>query len=278
MSGFLITSSVATTVLIAHQEFEEGGQANGRALAYLAHQYLGSGFGTAYDLSTIGILRFAGASAMAGLLNIVPRYLPRYGRAPEWTRAARPLALAFTVIAFAITVFAYTTIANVIERPDGVKIASFFIAAILVTSLISRVTRATELRVTRVELDATARRFVKEAAAKGEVRIIANEPHARDLLEYLEKEHEERLRNQIPADDPVLFLEVTVADPRAPAALPDLRQRRGRTRHPRGPPGSRTRPPPTPLRPRRLNPLRDQPAPGAPPARASTLGRRSSTC
>jgi len=33
MSGFLITSSFATTVLISHQQFEEGGQASGRALA-----------------------------------------------------------------------------------------------------------------------------------------------------------------------------------------------------------------------------------------------------
>jgi hypothetical protein len=250
-------------VLIPHQAFEPGGPASGRALAYLAHEYLGNGFGTAYDLSTISILWFAGASAMAGLLNIVPRYLPRYGMAPEWTRAVRPLALAFTAIAFAITlifrasveaqagayatgvlvlmssaavavtlslrrhgrrsallafsaitlVFAYTTIANIIERPDGVKIASFFIAAIVVTSLISRVTRATELRVTDVTLDETARRFIEEAAAEGEVRVIANEPHARDILEYIEKEHEERTRNQISADDPVLFLEVTVADP-----------------------------------------------------------------
>jgi hypothetical protein len=263
MSGFLITSSFATTVLIPHQQFEERGQASGRALAYLAHAYLGGGFGTVYDLSTISILWFAGASAMAGLLNIVPSYLPRYGMAPEWTKAVRPLALSFTAVAFTITVifranveaqagayatgvlvlmssaavavtlsvrrggrrpavlafglitlvFAYTTIVNIIERPDGVKIASFFIAAILTTSLISRVTRATELRVTEVKLDDTARRFVEEAAAEGELRIIANEPHARDLLEYLEKEHEERQRNQISAEDPVLFLEVTVSDP-----------------------------------------------------------------
>ena len=74
-------------------------------------------------------------------------------------------------------------------------------------------TRATELRVTRVDLDETARRFIEEAAAADEIRIIANEPHARDILEYIEKEHEERVRNPIPADDPVLFLEVTVADP-----------------------------------------------------------------
>jgi hypothetical protein len=125
-------------------------------------------------------------------------------------RGPRSAVLVFGLITL---VFAYTTIANIIERPDGVKIASFFIAAILVTSLISRVTRATELRVTEVRLDETARRFLEEAAANGELRIIANEPHARDILEYIEKEHEERRRHGIPFDDPVLFLEVTVADP-----------------------------------------------------------------
>jgi hypothetical protein len=104
MSVFLISSSVVTTLLIPHAAFEEGGEANGRALAYLSHEYLGDLFGTVYDLSTILILWFAGASAMAGLLNIVPRYLPRYGMAPDWARATRPLVVVFTLICFAVTI------------------------------------------------------------------------------------------------------------------------------------------------------------------------------
>ncbi len=261
MSAFLITSSFATAVLIPQREFQAGGKANGRALAYLAHSYLGDGFGTVYDASTIAILWFAGASAMAGLLNIVPRYLPRYGMAPDWARATRPLVIVVSVIAFVITlifdadveaqggayatgvlvlissasvavslsarrmrqrvfwaylvitlVFLYTTVANIVERPEGVKIAAFFIGAIVVTSLVSRATRSLELRVEKVEFDAAARRILDKAVRSGAVRIIANEPDARDEEEYREKEREAREDNHIPRDSALFFLEVTISD------------------------------------------------------------------
>ncbi|HEY9643813.1 MAG TPA: hypothetical protein V6C57_25205, partial [Coleofasciculaceae cyanobacterium] len=261
MSFFLITSSLVTTLLIPAAEFQAGGKANGRALAYIAHSYLGNSFGTVYDLSTIAILWFAGASAMAGLLNIVPRYLPRYGMSPNWTRALRPLVLVFTAIAFAVTilfqasveaqggayatgvlvlissaalavtlsvhrrrakratvifgiitlVFFYTTIVNIIERPEGIRIAGFFIGAIILTSLVSRVWRSTELRAEYIEIDETASRFIAEEN-QGTIRMIANRLNVGDEQEYLLKEREVREDNHIPPTDSVLFLEVQISD------------------------------------------------------------------
>jgi hypothetical protein len=65
---------------------------------------MGNFFGSVYDISTILILWFAGASAMAGLLHLIPRYLPRFGMAPMWSAYSRPLVLILFGICVVVTV------------------------------------------------------------------------------------------------------------------------------------------------------------------------------
>lgn len=262
MSMYLITSSLVTTILIPADEFESGGEANGRALAYLAHGLLGEAFGTAYDISSIVILWFAGASAMAGLVNIVPRYLPAYGMAPEWSRSVRPVVVVYTVISILITIafnadvdaqagayatgilammvsasFAVTISAfrkkqrwarvgftvltlvmgyaladNVREKPDGIAISGLFILGIVVISLISRVSRTTELRASRVEFDAAAQEFIEYTMAfDGAINVIAHKLRPGQTSKFAAKEREQRAFVAAGAD--VIFLEVEIIDP-----------------------------------------------------------------
>jgi hypothetical protein len=111
-------------------------------------------------------------------------------------------------------VFVYALVANEIQRPDGLMIALFFVGAIVFTSLISRVWRTTELRQERIELDETAQRFINEASEGEEIHIIAHRRRpADDPEEYASKEREQREDNHIPADVPILFLEIDVEDP-----------------------------------------------------------------
>ena len=259
MSVMLVGSSIVTTMLIPPEAFREGGEAYGRALAYLAHEHLGHVFGTVYDLSTVAILWFAGASALVGLLNLVPQYLPRYGMAPEWARANRPLVLIFTAITFVVTIlfeadvnaqggayatgvlvlmgsaslavtiaamrtgkiwigylaltviFAYTTVINVIERPEGLKIANIFIIGIVISSLVSRVLRSTELRVQAVEADDLVKQFLNDSAG-GAVRIIANRPDSGLPEEYEHKLREAMESHHLDPDGRLLFVEVRPGD------------------------------------------------------------------
>jgi hypothetical protein len=258
MSVFLMASSIVTTLLIEPAKFKGGGDANGRALAYLAHKYLGNAFGSLYDASTILILAFAGASAMAGLLNLIPRYLPRFGMAPEWARAARPLVLVFMATGTAVTilfhanvdaqggayatgvlvlitsasaavtishwnewlrwpllfvslVFLYTTAANISERPEGIKIATFFIGAMVVTSVISRALRSTELRICGVELDEPARAMLSNDEDQV-IRLIAHRSRVDTEAAFDEIDHKVRHRNGLSPAERIYFLAVLRGD------------------------------------------------------------------
>ncbi len=282
MSFFLIGSSLATgtNTLIPAEELTlepVKGKAMDRALAYLAHgesphpicPLFGRVFGTLYDVSTILILWFAGASAMGGLLNMVPRYLPRYGMAPAWAAAYRPLVIAFTIINLIVTlafradvsaqggayatgvlvlmtsaciasflhemrkkpephhaagllgqrigfglitlVFVYTTIANVYERPDGIIIASIFIATVMAISFTSRFFRSDELRLKEFRFaDAADRMLWTDILLEGAFRVLV--PHRPGSRSLAEKEAEIRRKHRIPESVPIVFLEVHYGD------------------------------------------------------------------
>ena len=258
MSVCLVASSFVTTALIPFPLLAHGGPAEDRALAYLAHVLMGDVFGSFYDFATIAILWFAGASAMAGLLNLVPAYLPPYGMAPDWARATRPLVLVFTLVCLVVTyafeanvkaqggayatgvltlmtsaaiavaiakraeptrwlyltmagIFIYTTAVNIIEQPSGIQIASLFILGIVISSIVSRAMRSTELRVGSVRFSPKAADFI---AALGEspVRIIAHRPDKRTVEEYDRKEGQAREDHSLDGGEPVLFLEIMQGD------------------------------------------------------------------
>lgn len=282
MSIFLLGSSVVVSTLIEPEELTgplfgeklaKKPSAKDRAIAFLAHgevdepisPLFGNVFGTIYDISTVVILWFAGASAMAGLLNLVPQYLPRYGMAPEWSRAIRPLVLLFTAInlfvtwvfnasvsaqggayatgvlvlmssactatvigryranegrlwlfrvpwGFAViaTVFFYTTAAVVIEKPDGIKIAAWFIVAIVISSIVSRTVRSTELRFVGFRYVDEHSKFLWQSMEHLEFPVLV--PHRPGHRELARKEEIIRCEHRLDPDVPIVFIEAELGD------------------------------------------------------------------
>lgn len=301
MSVYLLGSSVVVSTLIPPVEITPvgaGGElptdpagrpledaedwpkvpAAGRALAYIAHgegktkeisPLFGATFGTIYDVSTIVILWFAGASAMVGLLNLVPQYLPRYGMAPEWARQTKWLVALFTVVNLVVTlvfkanvdaqggayatgvlvlitsacvaavidvyrsregrpwfrrvswpfalitlVFVYTTVVNEVEKSfRGLMIASFFILAILVTSLWSRVARSRELRFAGFKMADPESRLLWDTIRHEELSVLVPHRPGPGMRALREKERIIRREHRIPRDLMLTFVQVELADP-----------------------------------------------------------------
>jgi hypothetical protein len=304
MSTFLIGSSMVTSMLIKPAELHEavdgvGGHAKDRALAFIAHgesvhpidgwirdatgiKLFGNVFGTIYDLSTVVILWFAGASAMSGLLNLVPRYLPSYGMAPEWSRAIGPLASVFTCINLFVTlvfqasvtaqggayatgvmvlissacvaatidqyrkrkgawwfrtpwtfvfigiVFVYSTIDIMINKPDGLKIASCFIAAVIILSMVSRTLRSTELRFLHFDFINNESKFLWDTLRLLEFPVLV--PHRPGRQTLQEKETQIRQVHRLGNDVPIVFVEATLGDTSQfyQSPLMEIRQEEGR--------------------------------------------------
>ena len=273
MSLYLLGSSMVVTMLIPPHELGKDGLAANRALAFLAHgqgpisicPWFGNVFGTFYDISTVLILWFAGASAMSGLLNLVPRYLPRYGMAPEWATNFRALVVLFTFINLAVTlvfranveaqggayatgvmmlissasvativdqyrkrqgskfhrivwpyvfiaaVFIYVTVMIVIEKPEGMAIASCFIVAVMISSLTSRLMRSTELRFVSFQFVNHESHFLWDSLRHLEFPVLV--PHrAGGSRSLAEKEVLIRQIHHLGPSVPIVFIEASVGD------------------------------------------------------------------
>jgi hypothetical protein len=130
------------------------------------------------------------------------------------TLAARRAGQPKRTVAFAVItlVLAYTTVSNMVERPDGLKIGLCFVLAIVVVSLASRVKRVFELRATEIDFDATSQVFLRDCARRT-IRLVAHKTQNRDLDEYVDKIRRIRRDHDLPADPDVIFVEVTVVDP-----------------------------------------------------------------
>jgi hypothetical protein len=273
MSVMLIGSSVVTSMLIQPDKLLSGGPAANRAMAFIAHgetaarinPMFGHIFGTIYDISTVSILWFAGASAMSGLLNLVPRYLPRYGMAPKWAEAIRALVLVLAGISLVVTwifdasvekqagayatgvlvlmcndcfavtivewrrrsgawysrlawhyfitslIFVYTTIAIIVEKPEGIKIAGAFIASIVVFSLFSRTRRSTELRFEKFDFVDEHSRLLWDALRHLEFPVLV--PHRPGHRTIVEKDEQIRRVHRLGPKVPIVFVEATIGDP-----------------------------------------------------------------
>ncbi|WP_232542606.1 hypothetical protein [Streptomyces sp. QHH-9511] len=124
-----------------------------------------------------------------------------------------------------------------------------FIAGIIAVSLIYRVSRTTELRAERIAFDPVARQSITDILAHDQsINIIANRRQAGDVVEYADKEREQRGTHPVPArrrtipgnlrSRPLRLQRHPHRPPRRSRRLPDpARGRPGRAeRHRRDPP------------------------------------------
>jgi hypothetical protein len=124
---------------------------------------------------------------------------------------AAPTALTRLTFGFLSLIFVYTTLVNIYERPEGLKISCIFIFTMIFMSLVSRAVRSTELRITGVELDEQAKAMLANACDQT-IRLIAWNPRTSSRKNCDEADRELRRLNGLSPDDPIFFFEVERGD------------------------------------------------------------------
>lgn len=279
MSAYMLAASLVTTILIPADAFRTVGQAQNRALAYLAHggalaglpagagvtALVGPAFGTLYDASTVAVLCLAGVSVSLCLAEFVPPYLHRLGMEFEWAHKLGALIWVFTGLKVVVTFYyhasvdqqrgAYTTSVLVIftsaaaaafldiwnrrrgratvwripiwfgltlgvfvlstvevvwARPGGIAISLWFIGFVLVSSILTRFYRSTELRFGGFEFADAASRASYETLKTADFPILV--PHRAGKLTVAEKEAEVRQRHRLAPEVPLVFVVAELGD------------------------------------------------------------------
>jgi hypothetical protein len=118
MAVYLVSTVLVTTLLVPAAALMPGGEAEHRALAYLAHgsplaesssnaivnPLFGHRFGDLFDLSSVIILSLAGASVTMGLQNLLPHYLNRLGMDVSWAGRVGAILFVLNSVVLLVTV------------------------------------------------------------------------------------------------------------------------------------------------------------------------------
>jgi len=129
----------------------------------------------------------------------------------QWhRRAGRGLLRVPWGFGLATLIFLYTTVAVVIEKPEGLQIATVFIISVIVFSIISRTQRSTELRFDHFEFVDEHSRLLWDSLRHLEFPVLV--PHRPGGHTILQKEERIRRVHRLAEDVPIVYVEATLGD------------------------------------------------------------------
>lgn len=173
---------------------------------------------TVYFRADLEAQRFAYATAVLALLTAAAAAsaMDRWRSRRSVTRWRRiPWAFGCVTVGFAVA-----TAVVIWSQPAGLRIASLFILTIVLTSMVSRALRSTELRFNGFEYVDDSSRFLWDSLRTMDFPVLV--PHRPGQMSLAEKEAAVREYHRLPTDVPVVFVEVTLGDPSGFECLPQL--------------------------------------------------------